>query len=115
VHRKFICWIITSIIFILILTSCSRTENGNLRVMVLGNDNVPLAGAKVISNTQPDGQLKITGGTQNDGVATYNDIKAGVYEFYISRFDYELKEFDVTVVTGRTTEITITLVRTSTP
>jgi hypothetical protein len=115
VHKKFTCWIITSIIFTLILASCSRTGNRNLRVIVLGNNNVPLAGAKVISNTQPDGQLKVTGGTQNDGVVTYNDIKAGVYEFYISRFDYELKEFNVTVLAGCTTEIRISLVRSSTP
>jgi hypothetical protein len=115
VHKKFTCWILTSIIFALVLNGCSRTGNGNLRVTVLGNNNVPLAGAKVISNTQPEGQLKVTGGTQSDGVVTYNDIKAGVYEFYISRFDYELKEFDVTVVAGRTTEITISLVRSSTP
>jgi uncharacterized lipoprotein NlpE involved in copper resistance len=88
--------------------------DGSLHVLVLGVNNEPLAGAKVISNTQPEGQLKVTGITQTDGTVMYNNIKAGAYEFYVSRFDYEQKEFTVTVVAGRTTEVTITLVKTPT-
>jgi hypothetical protein len=80
----------------------------------LGEDNSPLAGAKVISNTQPEEQLKVTGITGDDGTVTYRDIKTGEYEFYISRFDYEYTEFGVTIVAGQTTNITITLTRTST-
>jgi hypothetical protein len=95
---------------------CARlsSDTGNLHVLVFSEDIGPLAGAKVISNTQPEGQMKVTGGTQSDGTVNYNNIKAGEYEFYVSRFDYEQKEFVVTVVAGQTTNVTITLVRTST-
>jgi hypothetical protein len=88
---------------------------GNLHVLVLGADNGPLGGAKVISNEQPEGQLKVTGITGADGTVTYNNIKAGEYEFYVSRFDYEQKEFGVNVLSGQTTDFTITLARTPTP
>ncbi len=88
---------------------------GSLRVTVQSSDGSPLAGAKVISNTQPDGQLKVTGSTGQDGAVTYKDIKAGDYEFYISRFDYEQKQFSVTVVADKVTGITITLNHTPTP
>ena len=93
----------------------TSSSGGNLRVTVLGVGNRPLAGAKVISNTQPEGQLKVTGVTQSDGTVTYNDIKAGDYEFYVSRFDYEQKEFSITVKSEQTTDVTVTLAPTSPP
>ncbi len=79
----------------------NSSGDSNLHVTVLGAGNGPLAGVKVISNTQPEGQLKVTGSTQTDGTVTYNNIKAGDYEFYVSRFDYEQKEFTVTVNPSR--------------
>lgn len=82
---------------------------GTLRVLVVSDTNVPLAGAKVISNTQPEGQLKVTGSTREDGYAVYERIKPGRYEFYVSRFDYEQKDFSIEVVGGRATEVTVTL------
>ena len=88
------------------------SDNGNLHILVLGADNSPLDGAKVISNTQPNGQLKVTGSTQTDGTVSYSNIKPGDYEFYVSRFDYDQKGFSVTVLAGRTTDFTISLVRT---
>ena len=93
----------------------SSSDTGNLHVLVFSEDIGPLAGAKVISNTQPEGQMKVTGGTQSDGTVSYDNIKAGEYEFYVSRFDYEQTEFAVTVVARQTTDVTITLVRTSAP
>ncbi len=93
--------------------NASVTSTGSLHVLVLGMNSEPLTGVKVISNTQPEDQLKVTGTTQADGTVTYHDIKAGEYRFYISRFDYEQKEFDVTAAAGHATEITITLMRTA--
>jgi hypothetical protein len=96
------------------LLGCSQVETrsspgiGDLHVLVLSPENNPVSGAKVVSNTQPDGQLKVTGLTGGDGTVTYNDIKAGNYEFYISS-QYQQKEFAVNVVSGQITNITITL------
>lgn len=115
---KTLLFILTVIVLLCVpAIGCVRSSSGtgNLHVLVFSEDIGPLAGAKVISNTQPEGQMKVTGGTQSDGTVNYNNIKAGEYEFYVSRFDYEYTEFDVTVVAGRTTNITITLVRTSAP
>lgn len=85
--------------------------NGSLRVLVLGENDVPLSGAKVVSNIQPEGQLKVTGLTGGDGRVTFNDIKAGDYEFYVNRFDYEQAGFSVTVAAGRATDVAVNLAR----
>jgi hypothetical protein len=94
------------------LGSAPASGVGNLHILVRGSDDGPLGGAKVISNTQPESQLKITGITQTDGTVTYNDIKAGSYGFYVTRFEYEQKDFSVTVKPGHITEVTVTLVKT---
>ena len=77
--------------------------------MVLSTDEVPLSGAKVVSNTQPEGQLKVTGITGDNGTVTFNSIKEGEYEFYVSRFDYVQQEFAASIRPGQTTETTIIL------
>jgi hypothetical protein len=84
-------------------------DTGELDVLVQNAKNEPLAGAKVVSNEQPSGQLKVTGITNSEGRAIYKDIKAGNYEFYVNHSDYEQKEFTVTVKGGKTTSITIVL------
>jgi hypothetical protein len=87
----------------------AQSGEGTLRVRVVNEANEPLSGAKVISNIQPEGQLKVTGSTDGDGYVTYTRIKGGRYEFYVSRFDHEQKDFSVAVVAGRMTELTVTL------
>ena len=98
----------------LVVTSCSTnsttTEAGNLNVLVVDANNMPLSGAKVVSNTQPQGQLKVTGISEDDGTGNFNNIRSGEYEFYVSRFDYIQQEFNVSVEPKRVTEITITMV-----
>ena len=91
-------------------TSSTEVDTGNLHVMVVSTDNIPLAGAKVVSNTQPEGQLKLTGITGDDGKVTFSDVLTGDYEFYVSRFNYIPQEFSVSLESGYTKEITITLV-----
>ncbi len=95
-------------------SGCSQqklSSTGSLRVTVIGADNVPLAGAKVVSGAQPAGQLKVTGITGDDGVVTYSGLKPGDYEFYVSRFDYEQKNFGVAVPTSGTASVTVTLAK----
>ena len=96
------------------MPSCSKgstkVDTSNLHVLVVSTDYTPLAGVKVVSNTQPEGQLKVTGITGDDGKVTFGDIKTGDYEFYVSRFDYIQQEFSVTLESGYTKEITITMI-----
>jgi hypothetical protein len=107
---------VTTVLLIIFAAGCSgpAAGDGNLSVLVLGENGVPLSGAKVVSNTQPEGQLKVTGLTGSDGQVIFNDIKAGDYEFYVSRFDYEQKEFKISVAAGRSTDITVNLTGAST-
>jgi hypothetical protein len=91
-------------------TSSTKVDTGNLHVLVVSTDNTPLAGSKVVSNNQPEGQLKVTGITGDGGKVIFSDIKAGHYEFYVSRFDYIQQDFALTLESGYTKEITITLV-----
>ena len=64
----------------------------DLRILVTSQNGVPLTGAKVASQEQPEGQLKITGLTGNDGRVTFTGITTGNYTIDVSRFDYELIE-----------------------
>lgn len=86
-----------------------ESRTGNLKVRLQDSNGNPLWGGKVISDTQPEGQLKVTGLTNNDGKVIYNNILPGEYEFYISRFDYLQKNFSVKVIAGKTTSLMFTL------
>jgi hypothetical protein len=90
-----------------LLAGCTTSKVGELDVLVQNTKSEPLAGAKVVSNIQPDGQLKVTGMTNSEGWVFFKDIKAGDYEFYISY--YGQKEFNVTVKAGKTTSITVVM------
>jgi hypothetical protein len=109
--------IFAAVFFTLFLASCttSNAKTGNLAVKVTSSEGDLLQGAKVVSNEQPAGQLKVSGLTDNTGMVTFNDIKSGDYDFYISRFDYEQKDFEVTVTAGKTTQYTAKLTATATP
>jgi len=99
------------------LTGCAKTTtvtvNTNLRVTVSGVDHQPLQGTKVVSNSQPDGQIKLTGLTDADGIVWFQNIKPGNYDFYVSRFDYNQTEILLTATSGQTTEIPVFLVLTN--
>lgn len=79
-------------------------EKGSIRVTVLAEEALPLVGAKVVSESQPDGQLKVTGITNSDGTVTFNDIQTGAYRFYVSAAGFIQQEFEVTVTSGHTAE-----------
>lgn len=89
---------------------------GNLEVSVKDEGGNPLWGAKVVSLDQPEGQLNVNGiTTQSSDTVVFNGIKAGQYQFYVSRFDYELEYVSVTVVAGQTATITVKLKRALSP
>ncbi len=92
-------------------TQTTVPGTGSLHVTVRGPDGQPVAGAKVVSNSQPEAQLKVTGITAKDGAVTFNDIKAGQYEFYVSGTDFEQADFTVVVPTEQTKEFIIALLR----
>ena len=113
-HKKILIILGTALILAAALAGCTG-GTGSLHVQVIGDGNTGLPGAKVISNEQPGGQLKVTGMTGADGSVTYDGIKAGEYDFYVSAGGYEQKNFTVDVPRGKTANITIALNRTITP
>lgn len=109
---KFLSAVTVVVLSAVLTAGCAQAElgdAGSLRVQVVGFHGAPLDGAKVVSNSQPDGQLKVSGITDIDGMVKYDLVKAGTYEFYISRPDYEQTTFNVTVASGGTTDVTMML------
>jgi hypothetical protein len=94
-------------------TSTSVTGYGTLKVTVYGLDRQPLNGAKVVSDSQPDGQLKVTGLTDQNGTVLFQNIKAGQYDFYLDRFDYNQTQTSVFVNPNQTTEIPVYMAATN--
>jgi hypothetical protein len=111
--KKILTLFLVAIASGIFLTGCAKTTpatgNTNLRVNVYGVLHQPLQGAKVVSDSQPDGQLKVTGLTGADGAVWFQNIKTGNYDFYISRFDYNQTQIHVIVNAGQTTEIPVYL------
>ena len=109
--KKLFALFLTVIITCALFTGCSKTTTttgyGTLKVTVYGLDNQPLNGAKVVSDSQPDGQFKVTGLTDANGTVLFQNIKAGQYDFYISRFDYNQTQFSGTVNPNQTTEVPV--------
>jgi len=85
------------------------TLTGEIHFQVHDSDIKPLQGAKVVSNEQPEGQLKLSGLTNANGVVIFENIKPGKYEFYISRFDYNQIEISISVVVGQITNLPVVL------
>jgi hypothetical protein len=86
------------------------TATGELQFKVVDSSDQPLQGAKVVSEEEPEGQLKLTGLTDASGIVVFKDIKAGEYKFYISRFDYTQQNNITAVVSSYYgTSLTISL------
>lgn len=96
-----------------LVAGCSGT--GNLTVSVVDSSGNPLWGAKVVSQDQPAGQLKITGITsQEAGGVVFNGIKTGDYSLQVSCADFAPGSVDVRVASG-SRSITVTLYYASPP
>ena len=90
--------------------------NGNLRVSVQNTDGSPIVGAKVMSESQPAGQLKIDGITSEEtSDVLFNDIKPGKYQIQVSRYGYAPEMIEVTVKAGKTENIVVKLFIASPP
>jgi hypothetical protein len=119
-NNKLLFIILILFITPVILLGCTASDNtslpntGNLHVKILGVNETPLVGAKVVSNAEPAGQLKITGMTKSDGTVIYNNITAGDYVFYVSVAGYQQTDFKVSIQKGKTTGVTVTLVQATT-
>jgi hypothetical protein len=87
----------------------TTATTGNLQIKVIDSNGQPLQGAKVVSQEQPDGQLKVTGLTDASGDVTFDDIDAGNYSFYISHADYAQLDVSLSVIGSQTTSLTFTL------
>ena len=81
--KKIITLFLAVLTISILLTGCAKTTTttgyGTLKVTVYGLDHQPLNGAKVISNSQPGGQLKVTGLTDLNGTVLFQNIKTGEY------------------------------------
>lgn len=91
------------------LSSPSKEVTEELRFYVNDETGRPLSGAKVVSQNSPENQLKVTGITDENGKVLFKGIKAGHYEFQISRFEYQPAEIDVDVSYHLDNTITVTL------
>lgn len=92
-------------------TATTSSASGGLQLLIVDSSTSnPLQGAKVVSNSQPDGQSKVTGITQVEGTVTFVGIKTGDYTFSISHANYFPTELALTV-TGPDTRSTIKMTR----
>ena len=113
--KKRLLLLLVSVLCVFTISACSIDDSttakvtGNLQLYIKNNAGSPLWGAKVVSEEQPEGQLKVTGMTGDSGIVIFNDIAAGDYKFYISRFDYFLVEVLLTVLEGQQKEISISM------
>jgi hypothetical protein len=99
-----------------ILSGCSRQmlpvtptmDTGTLQFIVRDAHGSPLQGAKVVSNVQPPGQLKITGLTDDKGEVLFAGVTTGEYEFVVSRFSFLQTEVAL-AATRQATIVTVNL------
>ena len=91
--KTFILVILLALVLALLAASCRDTgttlpDTVDYRIFIENDAGEPLAGAKIVSQGQPGGQMKITGLTDIGGHAMFPSIKTGEYLLEISRFDY---------------------------
>ncbi len=89
----------------------TATPTGNLQIKIQEFSSKPLQGAEVVSGKQPDGQPKLSGLTDSDGMVTFDDIKQGRYEFTVSLADYIQMDIRVAVTGGRTASVAFHMAR----
>ena len=124
-NRKFvmvlILFAILSLSFLLAACSASApkptmdTSVGYLQIYVSDSTASPLQGASVVSQVQPEGQLKVDGLTKSDGLVTFTGIKAGEYEFAVSQPDSTPKVAAVNLLAGQPVSISISLEKATAP
>ena len=105
--KRSICLIFSSAILILAFfnAACSPGSNTTtgmitFQVQVTDSANNSLSGAKVVSENQPSGQIKISGLTDAQGLATFASIMPGEYTLYVTRFDYNQVQIAITITSS---------------
>ena len=102
-------------LIILLMPGCSDPvtttvlNTGSIQFQVDDVANNPLRGVKIVSNTQPDGQMKLSSLSDERGIVLFKDIKPGDYEFYVNPPDYYPHEIATTVIPGQAANIKIQL------
>jgi hypothetical protein len=99
-----------------VLSACQSTTpsttatTGGVRFTFFDADKSILSGVKIVSQKQPEGQLKVTGiTTQDPNGTTINDLKQGDYVFYFSKADYQDVSLSINIVVGQTYGLDTTL------
>jgi len=80
-----------------------------LNIYVKDADGKPIAGATVVSTSQPSGQTALSGTTDANGLVVFTGILKGSYTIKASKSGYEDKSWTVTVIAGKATTETVTL------
>ena len=91
------------------ITLQSAQTSNTLKVTVKDKDGAAISGASVSSTTQPSGQTSLTGTTGSDGVVTFSNVKPGSYTIQATKSGYIQNTGPITVVSGETANLGITL------
>ena len=116
-HKLLITFMLAALITgVCALSAGCGGKSGSLAVSVTDTDGNPLWGAKVVSESQPDGQLKIDGITSEEaGGVVFTGIKSGKYEIQVSRYDYASTTLEVSVPSGGSENVSVKLFLASPP
>ena len=114
--KKAVIFMACAAALLVLLAACSCTGgSGNLHISVTDTDGSPIWGAKVVSESQPAGQLKISGLTAEEvGGVDFGGIKSGDYVLQVSRYGYAPETVAVKV-TGGNMSVTVKLFYASPP
>jgi hypothetical protein len=99
------------LLFALLISGCKPAPS-TLTIQVQdATTKTALQGAKVVSYTQPKGQLLISGITDQSGSVTFTNIIPGEYRFYISRADYKQVDYIAVARANRTTIVFVPMAK----
>jgi len=90
-------------------STTTNSGSGDLTIKIIAENDAPVAGVKVVSEVQPEGQLKVTGLTDFGGTVRFNNIKAGNYTFYVSAAGYAQHTVPVTVAADQLQSVTVNI------
>ncbi|MDH7555417.1 MAG: carboxypeptidase regulatory-like domain-containing protein [Candidatus Methanosuratincola sp.] len=99
----------------IIVVPSVQTGKGSLRLYVRDNSGNPVSAATVTSTSQPSGASPVSSITDQNGLASFNDIAAGTYVFSVTREGYETKSFTLTVNANQTSTLTVAITKIETP
>lgn len=82
---------------------------GSISIYVKDEKDKPVSNVRIKTLNTPSGQLSLSGLTTTDGSIIFDNIKAGDYEFEISKNNYHTERRSTSLNTGKTSEISIVL------